>query len=77
MLPLVSTPAGTSGVFVGARHGQGFAVETTSRDPSRAVVLGHRGAARPRAREKVSCRRRKRKPFPVIICARDFAQRRA
>ena len=50
MLPLVSTPAGTSGVFVGARHGQGFAVEMTYRDPSRAVILGHRGAARPRAR---------------------------
>ena len=38
MLPVVSTPAGTSGVFVGARHGQGFAVEMTYRDPSRAVV---------------------------------------
>ena len=52
MLPLVSTPAGTPGVFVGARHGQGLAVEMTYRDPSRVVIWGHRGAAaRPHARE--------------------------
>ena len=38
MLPVVSTPAGTSGVFVGARQGQGFVVESDYRDPSRAVV---------------------------------------
>ena len=77
MLPVVSTPAGTSGVFVGARHGQGFVVEMTIEIPPVPLFLGPRGATRPRAREKVSCRRRKRKPFPVIICARDFAQRRA
>ena len=40
MLHVVSTPAGTSGVFVGARHGQGFAVKMTIEIPvSRAVIF--------------------------------------
>ena len=53
MLHLVSTSAGTSGVFVGARHGQGFVVEMTIEIPPVPLFLGPGGAARPRDREIV------------------------
>ena len=51
MLPLVSSPAGVSGAFVGARPGQGFVVEI---DLSRSLprrYLGPRVAGRPLDRE--------------------------